>query len=62
MNNDSPVGDVDSVNSDERSKSPSHTLQVDPVDGQNADIVASGPAVWRAYLRSRARARYRGFG
>jgi hypothetical protein len=47
--NDSPTGAVDSVNFDERPKSPTDTFQAHPVDGQNIDIVASGPAPWRAY-------------
>ena len=52
MDDDPPTGDIDPTDSDEGSKPRSETLQTEPVDGQNVDIVASGPAPWRAYLRA----------
>ena len=47
-----PTGDIDPAGSDERPKPRSDTLQAGPIDGQNVDIVPSGPAPWRAYLRA----------
>ena len=52
IDDDSPTRDIDLARSDDRPTLRSDTLQADPVDGQNIDIIASGPAPWRAYLRA----------